>query len=819
MKRQGAAGMLRIAQWASRRPRLLTWLVVGLLVTATLTAFVTTRRIVEDQRDQLLHEQAVEVQALLAGSVGSLESSLRVLGPVGASPGEEARSVFTRTASGLLEQSTRSLGVVAAVDGAFKVMAEVGDGRSVGESLTGERATLARRALSFGKGRLVSALVTEQGETRLVLALRVEGQRAVAYREAVVNPTRAVPSTPNSPFRGLRVAMYAAPRVEPSRLLVTTTKEMPLTGSVETLRFPVGAERWTLVIGAPRSSTSSLADDFPWFVLLGGLLMSLLVGLVMDVLLRRRAYAMSLVQQRTHDVEAALAELGEATTFSDRLMKALPVLVARVSLEDERLTYVSPNVERMLAVSHLEALAAGFLDRHVDPEDLPEVKTRLARVAAEGVSESIEFRFRRGDGAVIWLATVVVPDLDEAGQTTGIFGYAWDVSDRRQAERAQREAQAAAEAANRAKSEFLSRMSHELRTPLNSVLGFGQLLEIEPLSDTQRDGVDHILKGGRHLLGLINEVLDISRIETGDLRLSPEPVELCELVEEGVSLMRPLAEQRGIGVHVDRPDDWDGYVFADRQRAKQVLLNLLSNAVKYNRPNGTVTISCSRGPGTRFRINVTDSGMGIPTERLGLLFTPFERLGAEHGGEEGTGIGLALSKRLTEAMEGTLTMTSELGRGSTFTIELPGAEGPVERYERLTMSAQPVVAPAENVQVVLHIEDNLSNVTLIERVLAQRPGVEVIAAMQGRLGLELARKHRPVLVLLDLHLPDMDGEQVLQRLRDDPRTSSIPVVIVSADATSGQVQRLLSAGAAAYVTKPIDVREVLRLLDDAVLAR
>lgn len=398
-----------------------------------------------------------------------------------------------------------------------------------------------------------------------------------------------------------------------------------------------------------------------------------------------------------------------------------------------------------------------------------------------------------------------------------VLGYVIDVDDRRRAEDAQSKAQDAADAANRAKSEFLSRMSHELRTPLNAVLGFGQLLEIEELSDAQRDAVDHILKGGRHLLGLINEVLDISRVEAGELSLSPEPVLAAELVQDAVDLMRPVADQRGIQLVVDSSGVCDCYVFADRQRAKQVLLNLLSNAVKYNRPRGSVAVSCEQPADTRTCIiSVTDTGMGIPAERLGLLFTPFERLGAEQTGEEGTGIGLALSQRLAEAMGGTLKAVSTLGQGSTFTVELPRVEGPVERYERLNGGIQPAVELVERRRVVLHIEDNLSNLALVERVLAQRPGVEVVAAMHGGLGLELAREHNPVVVLLDLHLPDMDGEQVLQRLRDHPDTASIPVVIVSADATPGQVRRLLSAGAAAYLTKPIDVRELLRLIDEAV---
>jgi signal transduction histidine kinase/ActR/RegA family two-component response regulator len=377
-------------------------------------------------------------------------------------------------------------------------------------------------------------------------------------------------------------------------------------------------------------------------------------------------------------------------------------------------------------------------------------------------------------------------------------------------------AQAAAEEASRSKSQFLSRMSHELRTPLNAVLGFGQLLEIDELSDAQRDAVDHILKGGRHLLDLINEVLDISRIEAGELSLSSEAVLAADLVRETVDLIRPLADHRGIQLVVDGSGSCDCYMFADRQRVKQVLLNLLSNAVKYNRPRGTIVVSCEQPDATRVRISVADTGMGIPAERLGLLFTPFERLGAEQTAEEGTGIGLALSKRLAEAMGGTLGAASTLGQGSTFTVELPRVEGPVERYERLNGGTQTAVEPAAQRRVVLHIEDNLSNLTLIERVLAQRPGVEVVAAMQGRLALELAREHHPVLVLLDLHLPDMGGEQVLQRLRDDPDTASIPVVIVSADATPGRVQRLLSAGAAAYLPKPIDVRELLRLIDEAV---
>jgi signal transduction histidine kinase/CheY-like chemotaxis protein len=375
-----------------------------------------------------------------------------------------------------------------------------------------------------------------------------------------------------------------------------------------------------------------------------------------------------------------------------------------------------------------------------------------------------------------------------------------------------------AETANRSKSEFLSRMSHELRTPLNAVIGFAQLLDTDDLTPDQRESVAHILKGGHHLLQLINEVLDISRVESGNIALSPEPVRAGDVIGETLDLIGPLAVQRGIHLVTDNGNAWGGYVFADRQRTKQILLNLLANAVKYNRPRGTVSVSCRLTGDGRARFVVTDTGPGIAAEHLSMLFVPFERLGAEHTDVEGTGIGLALSKRLADAMGATLGVDSALGQGSTFWLELPVVEGPVERYERLGRpeSPAPPAPPAERA-VILHIEDNLSNLKLVERIVAQRPGLEVVAAMQGRLGLELAHQHTPFLVLLDLHLPDMSGAQVLERLRDDPVTAGIPVVILSADATPGQVQRLLAAGASEYLTKPIDVRELLRVMDQAAV--
>jgi signal transduction histidine kinase/CheY-like chemotaxis protein len=378
-----------------------------------------------------------------------------------------------------------------------------------------------------------------------------------------------------------------------------------------------------------------------------------------------------------------------------------------------------------------------------------------------------------------------------------------------------REAQLAAESANRSKSEFLSRMSHELRTPLNAVLGFGQLLEMDDLTIEQRQAVNHITRGGRHLLDLINEILDISHIEAGQLSLSLEPVLVSDVVDDIVELVRPLAADRSISVLSSEAERCQKYVQADRQRLKQILLNLLGNSIKYNRQGGSVLISCVSADEGQVRIVVTDTGPGIPEEKRDLLFTPFERLGAEQTSVEGTGIGLALSRRLAEAMDGTLDFESTPGRGSTFWVQFAEVEGPIERFERIEGSATRPVAPMHELSV-LHIEDNQSNIQLVERILVQRPGVRLIPAVLGHLGLDLARDYRPTLILLDLNLPDMSGEEVLHGLQQDPRTANIPVVVVSADATPRQIRRLLTAGATAYLTKPIDVSELLRLIDRAV---
>lgn len=375
-----------------------------------------------------------------------------------------------------------------------------------------------------------------------------------------------------------------------------------------------------------------------------------------------------------------------------------------------------------------------------------------------------------------------------------------------------------ADRANRAKSDFLSRMSHDLRTPLNAILGFAQLLELDMLNPEHLESIGQIRRGGAHLLGLINEVLDIARIESGHLSLSPEPVLIGEIVQNVVDLTRPLAAQRNIVVEDDAAGVCGGrHLLADRQRLTQILLNLLSNAVKYNRDGGRVRLTCEDAPDGRLRITVSDTGAGIRPEKLQLLFQPFERLGAEQTSIEGTGLGLVLSKGLAEAMGGTLGVESEVDRGSTFWVELALVDPAVEPAVSSTRARPNGPVPDSGVTgTVLYIEDNSSNRQLMERLLARRPGVRLRGAGQGQAGLDLARIDRPDLILLDLHLPDMSGEEVLRRLWEDPQTRAIPVAVLSADATPAQARRLRAAGAMAYLTKPLDVNEVLQLLDDTL---
>ena len=653
------------------------------LVIAALTVVgtVVLRSVVHNQERRLLRERAAEVVAYLTATSNQTAATLTALGEAAVATGHH-NTLFQALAAPLASTG-RTAAVAQQRGGRFVTVAAVGKLATVGRPVPASTArTLARSLPANG---MVFSIEPEGTGRRYVQALRVAAATpTVVFLTGLLPATaRSVPITANSPYRELDVAVYMGTEADRKALVIISgDRPNPAEQPISEIAS-VGADKVLIVVAARGPLVGRFPQLVPWLVLAAGLILAVLVALLVDVLTRRREYALNLVEQRT---------------------------------------------------------------------------------------------------------------------------------------RAMYQAQMAAEAANRSKSEFLSRMSHELRTPLNAVLGFSQLLELDELSREQEQAVRQITKGGRHLLDLINEILDISQIETGTLALSPEAVQVREVIGETAALLRPLAADRGVHLLGDgNPPGADAYVFADRQRLKQILLNLIGNAIKYNREGGTVSITCSNPTGGTLRIQVTDTGPGIAKEHFDLLFTPFERLGAERSTIEGTGIGLALSRRLAEVMGGTLGVESTVGRGSTFWVEFPVVEGPVDRVERLgQVGAAPLQAAGPERPAVLHVEDNLSNIQLIERVLAQRPGVRLIPAMQGRLGLELARQHRPALILLDLNLADVPGEDVLRALRDDPVTATIPVVIVSADAMPRQVQRLLAAGATAYLTKPIDVRHLLELVDRAL---
>jgi signal transduction histidine kinase/ActR/RegA family two-component response regulator len=490
-----------------------------------------------------------------------------------------------------------------------------------------------------------------------------------------------------------------------------------------------------------------------------------------------------------------------------------------------------------------EIMGRGIFDVFPDNPDDPEatgvsnLSASLDRVRREWVADTMavqKYDIKRPDDEgggfeERYWSPKNTPVLDDAGELAYVIHRVQDVTEfvrlselgteqeaeiflrTQELQKLNKELQAAAQA----KNAFLSRMSHELRTPLAAIMGFSELLGMADLDERKREWAATILKAGQHLLALVDEVLDISRIEAGELSLSVEPVPIAPLLDEAMELVQPLADSRRVTLHPPRIAEGSYFVHADNQRLKQVVINLLSNAVKYNREGGDVQASVEPEGSDRVRISMTDTGIGISPDSIGRLFTPFERLDA--GSDvQGVGLGLALSRSLVEAMGGTLTVKSAPGEGSTFTVELGRGE-PAAVAEADTQDHELVAERAyDGERRLLYIEDTVANIRLVEEILSSRPSVRLLPAGMGSLGLELAAEHRPDLVLLDLHLPDIGGDEVLARLRADARTKDIPVVILSADATDRTPGPLLDAGAQAYLTKPIGVRELLEVVDNYV---
>ena len=408
------------------------------------------------------------------------------------------------------------------------------------------------------------------------------------------------------------------------------------------------------------------------------------------------------------------------------------------------------------------------------------------------------------------------------GQDRCLLTVNMDISDRKQAENDLKRARMEADQANLAKSEFLSRMSHELRTPMNSILGFAQLLEMGELNAGQKKGVSHIMRSGKHLLDLINEVLDISRIEAGHLSLSLEPLRVHDVIHEVLDIVRPQAREKMIRLELPEAEENHLYVRSDKQRMKQILLNLVGNAIKYNKKEGSVVISArlmqeNTTEVRMVRISVKDTGYGISASDLPRLFHPFERIGAEKTETEGTGLGLSVVKKLVEAMNGMVGVESNPGQGSTFWIEFPWSNGLIETNEKGSILNGLEKSLVNKNGTILYIEDNLSNVELVAEILAsQRSRIRLITESKGKMAVPLAAEFKPDLILLDLNLPDMHGSEVLKLLQTTASTKSIPVVVISADAMPKQIEKLILSGAKNYLTKPLDLNGLLKIIDEFV---
>ncbi len=594
--------------------------------------------------------------------------------------------------------------------------------------------------------------------------------------------------------------------------------ELQRTGLAQVRPLEFAGRHWQLRVQADIDSVPGATGANAWLFSLIGLLAVALLGALLLTVTGRARRIEAAVRARTEELVAEVQErqqveaaMRESDLRFRTILNNVPIGVLYSDLNGQ-IKQTNARFCELTGYSEAEVLAMHSSD-YTHPDDLAQDAELAAQLIAGEVPMARQHtRYVTRDGSILWVQTTASLLRDEQGEPRRVLCVVEDITEHLRLQEAER-ARDLAEAANQAKSEFLSRMSHELRTPLNAMLGFAQLLELDtrqPLTPSQQPWVAQIQQAGWHLLEMINDVLDLSRIESGNLRLQTEPLDLPELLTASVAMVAADAKARGITITTDLASG-SAAVLADATRVKQILTNLLSNAVKYNHDGGRIHVASRVRQPDAVEIAVTDTGIGMTEQQLEALFQPFNRLGRERSGLQGTGIGLVISQRLADLMGGALQARSSEGEGSSFILALPLVIDPDTVRSDLDQLAPEL--PQYHRRLVHYVEDNETNVEVMRGILAQRPQVEMAVSVTGLDGLAAIRLRRPDLILLDMHLPDISGLELLRHLKADPETTTIPVVVVSADALVKETEEAMAAGATRYLTKPVSVAELLSVVD------
>jgi PAS domain S-box-containing protein len=657
------------------------------------------------------------------------------------------------------------------------------------------------------------------GEPRTVQE-RVEAARGVVF--VTLRVQDAMRAVLDQVPRYLTVCLLDTDPLAPRRRLFGPTGcEVAAADLLHVRSLPFAGRQWDVRIYAdPLAVPSARSSSNAWpFALVGLMSAAVLGALLLTVTGRARRIELAVrertaaLTQQVREREQAEAAMRASEQRFRNIFNNVPIGVCYTDLNGH-VKQTNPRLCELVGYSADELLHMTAAD-FTHPDDVPQDRQFASQlVHGDFPLYRRHQRFIDKAGRVLWVQSTVSLLRNEQGQPWRIVAAVEDITEHLRLQEAER-AREAAEASNRAKSEFLSRMSHELRTPLNAMLGFAQLLELDrrhPISEAQRPWVSQIQQAGWHLLEMINDVLDLSRIESGNLRLSIEALDLHALLAAASTMIEAEAARRRIVITQDVAAD-AAVVRGDATRVKQIFINLLSNAVKYNVDDGRIHIA-SRGAAEMVEITITDTGIGMSPQQMNDLFQPFNRLGRERSQQEGTGIGLVISQRLAELMGGTLRARSAAGEGSSFIVSLPAVHEP--HTLRSDFGSLSTSEAGYHRRTVHYVEDNETNVEVMRGILAQRPQVAMDVSVTGLDGLAAIRARRPDLVLLDMHLPDIDGVELLRHLKSDPATAGIPVVMVSADALTSQIEAAHDAGALHYLTKPVSVAELLAVLDEVL---